>query len=116
MKLTLHLKQLRCHTFSKALTKAPSRGKEHAAHVVMTKVNVTDALVPSLEPEPEAAVGGCPDVRDMALSRLRVELPALSECTEERRLSIDVRDLLRLWKDGIGLHVGLHDGLLLLIS
>ena len=101
--------------FSKALTKAPSRGKEHAAHVVMTRVNVTDALVPSLKPEPEAAVGGCPDVRDMALSRLRVELPPLSECTEDDRLSIDVRGLLRLWKDGIGLPVELPGRPLLLI-
>ena len=81
----------------------------------MTKMDVADALVPSSEPEPEAAVGGCPDVRDMALSRLRVELPPLSKCTEDDRLSIDIRGLLRLWKDGIGLPVGLHDELLLLI-
>ena len=72
MKLTLHLKQLRCHTFPKALTKAPSRGKEHAAHVVMTKVDVADRLVPALEPEPKIAVEGCLDERDIALNCLKL--------------------------------------------
>ena len=113
MKLTLHLKQLRCHTFPKALTKAPSRGKEHAAHVVMTKVDVADRLVPALEPEPEAAVEDCPDVRDIALNRLRVESSPWSKCAEDERLSFGVRGLLRLWKDGIGLPVGLPDNPLL---
>ena len=64
MSLTLYLKQLRCYTFPKALTKVPSRLKEHAAHIVMTKVDVADMLVPVLEPEPEVAVEDCPDVRD----------------------------------------------------
>ena len=109
----MHLKQLRCHTFPKALTKAPSRGKEHAAHVVMTKVDVADRLVPALEPEPEAAVEDCPDVRDIALNRLRVESSPWSECAEDERLSFGVRGLLRLWKDGIGLPVGLPDNPLL---
>ena len=68
MKLTLYLKQLKRHTFPKALTKAPSRGKEHAAHVVMTKVDVADRLVPALEPEPEAAVEDRLDDRDIALN------------------------------------------------
>ena len=77
--LTLHLKQLKCHTFPKALTKVPSRLKEHVAHVVMTKVDVADTLVPALEPEPEVAVEDCPDVRDMALDRLRVESSPGSE-------------------------------------
>ena len=67
MKLTLYLKQLKRHTFPKALTKAPSRGKEHAAHIVMTKVDVADTLVPDLESEPEVTVEDCPDVRDIAL-------------------------------------------------
>ena len=89
--------------FSKALTKAPSRGKEHAAHVVMTKVDIADTLVPALEPEPEAVVEDCPDVRDIALNRLRVESSPWSECAEDKRLSFGVRDLLRLRKDGIGL-------------
>ena len=79
------------------------RGKEHAADVVMTKVDIADTLVPALEPEPEAAVDNCPDVRDIALNRLRVELPPLSECAEDERLSIGVRGLPRLWKEGIGL-------------
>ena len=107
--LTLHLKQLKCHTFPKALTKAPSRRKGRTAHVVMTKVDIMEMLVPTRGCE------DCPNVRDMALSRLRVELPPLSECTEDDRLLIDIRGLLRLWKDGIGLPVGLHDELLLLI-
>ena len=72
MKLTLYLKQLKRHTFPKALTKAPSRGKEHAAHVVMTKVDVADRLVPALELEPEAAVEDCPDVRDIALNSFKL--------------------------------------------
>ena len=76
------------HTSPKALTKAPSRGKEYAAHVVMTQVNVADTLVPAFEPESEAAVDNCPDVRDIALNRLRVELPPLSECAEDDRLSM----------------------------
>ena len=84
------------HTLPKALPKAPSRGKEHAAHVVMTKVDVTDTLVLALELEPEAAVEYCTDVRDMTLNHLRVELLPLSECAEDDRLSIDVRGLLRL--------------------
>ena len=58
--------------FSKALTKAPSRGKYHMAHVVMTKVDVADALVPSSEPEPEAAVEDYLDVRDIALNCLKL--------------------------------------------
>ena len=56
MKLTLHSKQLRCHTFPKAPTKAPSRSKEHEAHVDMSKVDIADTLVPALEPKPEVAV------------------------------------------------------------
>ena len=64
--LTLHLKQLKGHTFPKALTKVPSRFKEHAAHIVMTKVDVADMLIPVLEPEPEVAVKDFPDVRETA--------------------------------------------------
>ena len=58
----LALEAVRHHTFPKALTKAPSRGKEHAAHIVMTKVDVADMLVPALEPEPEAVVEDCPEI------------------------------------------------------
>ena len=58
--------------FSKALTKAPSRGKEHAAHVVMTKVDVADKLVPALELEPEVGVEDCPNERDIALNCLKL--------------------------------------------
>ena len=71
-KLTLYLKQLKCHTFSKALTKAPSRSKEYTVHVVMTKVDIADTLVPALEPEPEAAVEGYLNVRDIALNSLKL--------------------------------------------
>ena len=94
--LALHLKQLKCHTFPKALTKAPSRLKEHAAHVVMTKVGVAYTLVPALETEPEVAVEDCPDVRDMALNRLRFESSPGSKCAEDERLSFGVRGLLRI--------------------
>ena len=76
--------------------KAPSRGKKHTAHVVMTKVDVADTLVPALEPEPEVSVEGCPYVRDMALNRLRVESSPGSKCAEDERLSFGVRGLLRL--------------------
>ena len=48
------------------------RGKEHAAHVVMTKVDDADTLVAALEQELEAAVEDCPDVRDIALNRLKL--------------------------------------------
>ena len=95
--LTLHLKQLKCHTFPKALTKTPSRLKEHAAHVVMTKVDVVDTLVPALEPEPELAFEDCSDVRDTAHDRLRVESSPGSECAENERVSFGVRGLLRLY-------------------
>ena len=72
MKLTLYLKQLKRHTFPKALTKAPSRSKEHAVHIVMTKVVIAYTLVPALEPEPEIAVEGCLDERDIALNCLKL--------------------------------------------
>ena len=111
----LALEAVRHHTLPKALTKAPSRGKEHAAHIVMTKVDVADTLVPALEPEPEAVVEDCPDVRDIALNCLRIELPPLSECAEDGQLSISIEGLLRLWKDGIRLAVELADHSLLLI-
>ena len=94
--LTLHLKQLKCHTFSKALTKVPSRLKKHVVHIVMIKVDVADMLVPALEPEPEVAFEDCPDVRDMALNCLRVESSPGSECAEDERVSFGVRGLLRL--------------------
>ena len=68
----LALEAVRHHTFPKALTKAPSRGKEHAAHIVMTKVDVVDTLVPALEPEPEAAVEGYLNVRDIALNSFKL--------------------------------------------
>ena len=116
MKLTLHLKQLRCHTFPKALTKAPSRGKEQAAHVVHGQVGHCGYASSCLGTEPEAAVEDYLDVRDIALNRLRVESSPWSECAEDERLSFGVRGLLRLWKDGIGLPVGLPDHSLLLIS
>ena len=54
-----------------ALTKVPSRGKEHAAHVAMTKVYGADTLVPALEIEPDTTVDDCPDVR--AFNRLKIE-------------------------------------------
>ena len=72
MKLTLHLKQLRCHTFPKALTKAPSRSKEYTVYVVMTKVDIAGTLVLVLEPEPEAAVEGYLNVRDIALNSFKL--------------------------------------------
>ena len=62
----------------------------------------------------EAAVEDCPDARDIALNRLRVELSPLSECVENYRPSFGVRGIVRLWKDGIGLPVGTPDNLLLL--
>ena len=43
-----------------------SRGKEHAADVVMTKVDIADMLVPALKSKPEAAVEDCLDERDIA--------------------------------------------------
>ena len=49
-----------------------SRGKEHAADVVMTKVDIADTLVPVLEPEPGAAVEDCLDERDLALNCLKL--------------------------------------------
>ena len=69
MKLTLHLKQLRCHTFPKVPTKAPSRGKED---VILSKVDVVDTLVPALELEPEVAVEDCLDERDIAINCLKL--------------------------------------------
>ena len=45
-----------------------SRGKEHAADVVMTKVDIADMLVPALKSKPEAAVEDCLDERDIALN------------------------------------------------
>ena len=95
----MHLKQLNAphwHISPKALTKAPSRGKENAAHVVMTKVDVVDTLVPALESESEAAIVDCPNVRDIALNRLRVESSPGSECAEDKQVSFGVRGLLRL--------------------
>ena len=65
-------------------------------HVVMTRVDVADTLVPALKQEPEVAVEYCPDVRDMALDRLRVESSPGSECAEDERVSFGVRGLLRL--------------------
>ena len=62
----------------------------------MTKVDVADTLVPALEPEPEVSIEDCPDVRDMALDRLRVESSPGSECAEDGRVSFRVRGLLRL--------------------
>ena len=69
----------------------------------MTKVDVAETLVPA-----EAAVEDCPDVRDIALNYASVS--PVSECAEDERLSIGVRSVPRLWKDGIGL----PDNLLLL--
>ena len=92
-----------------------SRGKEHAADVVMTKVDIADTLVPALKSKPEAAVEDCPDVRDIAFNRLRVESSSWSDYVEDKRLSFGVRGLLRLWKGGIRLPVGLPDSPLLLI-
>ena len=63
---------------------------------------------------PDAAIGDCPDVRDISLNHLRVELSPLSECAEDERLSTGVRGLLRLWKDGIRLPIKLPDRPLLL--
>ena len=80
MKLTLYLKQLKRHTFPKALTKAPSRSKEHAVHIVMTKVVIAYTLVPALEPEPEAAVEDYLNVRDIVLNNL--------ECAEDRQTDL----------------------------
>ena len=68
MRLTLYLKQWKCHSFPRAIT-STSRGKEHAAHVVMTEADVTDTLAPVLEPESEVAVEDCLDVRNLALNR-----------------------------------------------
>ena len=72
MKLTLHLKHLRCHTFPRALTKVPSRGKGHTVHAVMTKVDVADMLVPALETVHEAAVEDRLDERDIALNCMKL--------------------------------------------
>ena len=72
MKLTLYLNQLKCHTFPKALTKAPSRSKEYTVYVVMTKVDIAGTLVLALEPEPEAAVEGYLNVRDIALNSFKL--------------------------------------------
>ena len=72
MKLTLYLKQLKRHTFPKALTKAPSRSKEYTVYVVMTKVDIAGTLVLALEPEPEAAVEGYLNVRDIALNSFKL--------------------------------------------
>ena len=47
--------------------------------LILSKVDIVDTLVPALEPEPEAAVEDCPDVRDIALNRLRVESSPWSE-------------------------------------
>ena len=58
----MHLKELRCHTFPGA---------------IIAKVSVTETLVST-----KAAVEDCPDARDIALNRLRVELSPLSECVE----------------------------------
>ena len=71
MKLTLYLKQLKRHTFPKALTKA-SRSKEYTVYVVMTKVDIAGTLVLAEEPEPEAAVEGYLNVRDIALNCLKL--------------------------------------------
>ena len=70
MKLSLHLKQLKRHTFPKALTKAPSRGKEQAAHVDHDQVGHCEYASSCLGTEPEAAVEDYLDVRDIALTQL----------------------------------------------
>ena len=70
----MHLKQLRCHTFPRA---------------IITKVSVTETLVST-----KAAVEDCPDVRDIALNHASVS--PLSECAEDERLSVGVRSLPRL--------------------
>ena len=106
MKLTLYLKQLKRHTFPKALTKAPSRSKEHAAHVVMTKVDVADTLIPALKPEPEAAVKDCTDVRDIALNSFKLSHHHGPSVQKTDGSHSGVRGLLRLWKGDIGLPVG----------
>ena len=62
----------------------------------MTKVDIADTLASALESEPEVAVEDCPDVRDMALNRLRVELSPGSECAKDEQVSFGVRGLLRL--------------------
>ena len=49
-----------------------SRGKEHAADVIMTKVDIADMLVPALKSKPEAAVEDCLDERDIALNCLKL--------------------------------------------
>ena len=50
-----------------------SRGKEHAADVVMIKVDIADTLVAALKSKPEAAVEDCLDERDIALNCLKYQ-------------------------------------------
>ena len=89
-----------------------SRGKEHAADVVMTEVDIEDTLVPALKSKPEAAVEDCLDERDIAFNRLKLNhVPSVQKSDSVIQC---VRGLLRLWKDGIGLPIKLPDRPLLL--
>ena len=83
----------------------------------MTKVDIAGTLVLALEPEPEAAVEGYLNVRDIVLNSFKLSHhhgPNVQKT--DGSFSFGVRGLLRLWKDGIGLPVGLPDHSLLLIS
>ena len=40
--------------------------------LILSKVDIVDTLVPALEPEPEVAVEGCLDERDIALNCLKL--------------------------------------------
>ena len=63
----------------------------------MTRVDVAGTLVPVLEPDAEAAVEDCPEVRDTLESRI---VTMVRGC-RRRTTVVQCEGLLRLWKGGI---------------
>lgn len=108
-RLTLHLKQGRCQTFPKALTKAPSNGSEHAAQTAEPAGGAVDELAAF---DPPAAEGA--EESDVMLERFRVESSALLEPSSEwfeedapLGLLLGVNGRLSAWKAGIEIPFGL---------